>query len=63
MYLLPSQPAVSVPMMLKSPMTAIATAPRLEVVVIPIPASIDPASMGEHSSVTKAGKCAVMKAS
>ena len=60
---MPSQPAVTVPTMLKSPITAIDTAPSAEVVVMPIAPSIPLGSIGPHISVTKAGKCAVMKAS
>ena len=49
--------------MLNSPITAIDTAPSADVVPIPIPAIMLPGSIGPQSSVTKAGKCAVMKAS
>jgi hypothetical protein len=49
--------------MLKSPITAMDTAPSAEAVVIPTPASMPFGSIGPQSSVTKAGKCAVMKAS
>ncbi len=56
---LPARPAASVPMMFVAPMREIAAAPSAPVVVIPIPASTPPGSIGPHSSVTKAGKCAV----
>ena len=49
--------------MLKMPMTAMAMAPSAEVVVMPRPASTPFAGIGEQTSVTKAGKCAVMKPS
>ena len=49
--------------MLASPITAIATAPSAEVVVMPRLASTPFAGIGEQTSVTKAGKCAVMKPS
>ena len=52
-----------VPQMLARPITEMATAPSAEVVVIPIPASIEPGAIGPQTSVTKAGKCAVMKPS
>ena len=49
--------------MLDSPIMAIATAPSAEVVVMPSISSVPPGMIGPHISVTKAGKCAVMKAS
>ena len=49
--------------MLNSPMTEIDTAPKAEVLVIPMPAIMPAGLIGPHNSVTKAGKCAVMKAS
>ena len=49
--------------MLKSPISAKASAPSAEVVVIPSDASMPPAGTGEQTSATKAGKCAVRKPS
>ena len=60
---LPSQPAKIVPAILARPISEIATAPRAEVVVIPIECRTPPGMIGPHISVTKAGKCAVTKAS
>ena len=51
------------PPILAMPITAMAKAPSAEVVVIPIPASTPPGLIGPQSSVTKAGKCAVMNPS
>ena len=63
MYRLPSQPAKIAPAMFASPISEMATAPSAEVVVIPMPASMPPGSIGPHISVIIAGKCAVMKPS
>ena len=58
---LPAQPAVSVPTILANPISEIATAPSAEVLVMPMLCSTPPGRIGPHSSVTKAGKCAVIK--
>ena len=49
--------------MLAMPISEIAAAPSAEVEAMPSPASRPPGAIGAQTSVTKAGKCAVMKPS
>ena len=60
---MPSHPAKIDPAILAIPIRLIAAAPRADVVVIPMLASVPIGLIGPHISVTIAGKCAVMKPS
>lgn len=59
----PAQPASSVPPIFAIPMSDIDNFPSADVEMTPRLASVPDRSIAPHISVTKAGKCAVMKPS